>query len=219
MRNIARDMSTSKTVLLTFELTKGILHTTKAGSDTQCSSALTLHLMKGVLTMKNFAATVILALSFTTAYAQHGFPQYVEETMSRVEEVFNTADMKNLRLHLPSGMRMRIEETEYPVATDVFVLEQLQNFLAGKESLKFKFTGGLEDEVDARHTSGVVTEIRFAKGQPKETIYVGTGELSYMNDGQPGKAGITVWLRGGALVGLDISSTPRGMVFFTSPYN
>ncbi len=169
--------------------------------------------------MKYVAAVFILALSFSTAYAQHGLPQGAEETLSRLEQFFNTGDTRNFQMHLPSGIRMRVEDSVYALITDVYIVDVLQRYLAGKDSLEFKFSGALADEVDSRHTSGILTDIRYANGEVKEAVYVGTGKLYYTSAGSREKAYITVWLAGGGLSALDISKKPRGAVFFTSPYN
>jgi hypothetical protein len=170
--------------------------------------------------MKYLAAACIFILSISTAYTQHGLPQQVEQTLSRLEYAFNTSDTKDLQWVLPTSLRMRIEDSVFTNITDKYVMEMLHRYLAEKDSLEFKFTGSLMSEVDGKHTSGILPDMRFYGGGNviKETVYIASGKLYYMSDGHHDNVEITVFIVGG-VVGIDISRTPRGTAFFTSPYN
>lgn len=170
--------------------------------------------------MKILTIAGIITLCLSTAQAQHGLPQGTEQTLWRLEQAFNTNDTRDLKWVLPASIRMRIEDSSFSAITDAYVMEMLHRYLAEKDSLEFKFTGALISEVDARHTSGLLTDIRFmGRGGITETVYIATGKLFYGGADRREHVEVTVFLLGASIAGIDISRTPRGTVFFTSPYN
>lgn len=169
--------------------------------------------------MRTLATAVLCILSASISQAQHGLPQEVEQTLSRLEIVFNSGNTRELKWVLPSAIRMRIEDSVYAIITDIYVMKILHSYLAGKDSREFKFTGALISEVDGRHTSGVMPDLRmFGRGKGKEPLYIATGKLNFMGNGMPASVVVTVYIAAG-IVGIDISQKPRGAAFFISPYN
>lgn len=169
--------------------------------------------------MKLFTTICMFSIFFSSVNSQHNIPQEIEQTLSRLEYAFNTSDTRNLKYVLPTSLRMRIEDSSYSIITDKYVMDKLHRYLAEKDSLKFKFTHAIKSEMDGKHTSGILPDLRFyGKGNVKETVYIASGKLFYVSKGNHENVEITVFIAGG-VVGIDISRQPRGQVFFTSPYN